>query len=59
MKIIVAEKGKFIETVRQYAGTIIAVLPHGEDWDPVLTSDDPFEALLQCRSGHCPTDPLE
>jgi len=58
MKIVVAAKGQYLETLRQYAGTAVAVLPHGIDWSPVLTSDDPFAALLQCPLERFPTDPL-
>lgn len=58
MQIIVAENGKYLETLRLHAGTSVAVMPHGIDWTPVLTSDDPFAELLQCPLQHFPTDPL-
>ena len=59
MKIIVAPKGEFFETLRIHAGTTVAVLPYGLDWTPVVTSDDPFAELLQCRAQRLPIDPLE
>ena len=46
MKIVVAEPGKFVETVRLHANSPVAVLPYGADWSPVIESDDPFDALL-------------
>jgi len=58
MNIVIAEKGKFIETLQVYAGSAVAVLPHG-DWSDIVTSDDPFAELLQCPSVHPPTYPLE
>lgn len=59
MQIIVAAKGEYLETLRLHAGTAVAVMPHGVDWTPVITSADPFAELLQCPSQHFPTDPLE
>jgi hypothetical protein len=56
MKIIIAPEGKYIETLRQYAGKAVAVMPHGT---PVITSADPFEELVQHPLGHRPTDLLE
>jgi len=59
MKIIVASKGQYLETLSQYAGTSVAVFPHGIDWSPILTSADPVAELLQCPLQHCQADPLE
>lgn len=59
MQIIVAAKGQYLEELREHAGTSVTVLPHGIDWTPVVTSDDPFAALLQCPLQRCPIDPLE
>lgn len=59
MEIIIAAKGKYLETLRLHAGTTTAVLPSGMDWTPVITSDDPFAALLQCPLQHCQADLLE
>lgn len=46
LKCIVASPGQYMETLRQYAGTCVAVLPHGLDWLPVIDSDDPLGALV-------------
>lgn len=58
MQIIVAEPGKFSETLKKHAGTTVAVFPHGHDWTTVIKSVDPFAELLQCPLAHCPTDLL-
>ncbi len=58
MKIIVATRGRFLETLKQYAGTDTAVFPYGTDWTPVIKSADPFAALLQCPLERPPIDPL-
>lgn len=59
MKIIVAAKGQYLETLGKYAGTSVAVLPYGVEWKQVVTSDDPFAELLQCPIERFPIDPLE
>lgn len=59
MRIITAPEGKYTETLRQYAGKAVAVMPHGIDWTPVATAADPFAAVALCPSEHCPTDLLE
>jgi len=46
LKFIVADPGKYLETLRQYAGGTIVVLPNGIDWTPVIESDDPLNAII-------------
>ena len=59
MKIIIAAKGEFLATLKIHAGTSVAVLPHGTDWSPIVTSCDPFAELLQYPLEHFPIDLLE
>lgn len=59
MKIVVAEAGKFIETLRQYAGTDVAVLQGEFNWVDVCESADPFAAILQSPLQRSPIDHLE
>ena len=46
MQIVVAEPGKFMETLRIHAGTAVAVLPGEFDWSDVIASDDPLNAII-------------
>lgn len=57
MKIVVADTGKYIETLRKFAGSSVVVLPPGYDWTFVTSSDDAFEALLQRPAKPLPIDP--
>ena len=59
MKIIVAEHGKFLETVKRHAHEAIAVVPYGADWEPIIQSADAFEALLTLPIRRLPTQPQE
>lgn len=52
MKIIEAEEGKFMETLRQHAGTDTAVLPHGTNYPKDVTGAAAFEALLRHPAPH-------
>lgn len=54
MKVIVAELGKFLETLALHAGSDVAVLPGEFDWTHVTDNADPFGALLQCQPLRCP-----
>ena len=55
VKIIVAEHGKFLETVKRHAHEAIAVFPYGADWEPIIQSVDAFEALLTLPIRRLPT----
>lgn len=46
LKCVVASPGQYMETLRQYAGSSVAVLPHGMDWLPVIDSDDTLGAII-------------
>lgn len=46
LKCVVASPGQYMETLRQYAGTDTAVLPHGTDWTPVIESADTLGAII-------------
>lgn len=46
MKIVVAEPGKYLETMRIHAGSDVAVMPDGYDWTAVTESDNPLEAIF-------------
>lgn len=57
MKVVVAEEGKFMETLGVYAGTDVAVLPYGFDWSHLTESADPFAVIPQTPSERFPIDP--
>lgn len=52
MQCIVASPGQFMETLRKHAGSNLAVLPHAMDWHPVLTSENPLEAIINLPHSH-------
>lgn len=59
MKVLIAEVGKYMETLKKYAGTDVAVLPGEFNWSNVVESVDPFAAILQCSSLRHQVDLLE
>ena len=59
MKIMVAERGKFLQTMRTHASAAITVFPHGANWAPIIESGRAFEALLTHPIERLPTQPLE
>lgn len=55
LKCIVASPGQYAETLRQYAGSTVVVLPHGMDWSPVMDSDNTLEAIITLPLSHAPS----
>lgn len=60
IQIVVAESGKYLETVRLYSQkTGFVVVPFGADWSVISESDHVFEALMKHPIELLPTHPLE
>ncbi len=52
LKSIVASPGQFMETLREYSGSSVVVLPHGMDWSPVIENEDTLEAIITMPFSH-------
>ena len=59
MQVVVAEPAAYIETVKRYAGTAVAVFPYGLNWSSIIKSGDVLQALLTHQPERLPTDPAE